>query len=245
MSKKNEVVVKNEVPYDIALAAELGFDSSKNFEGGATPRLPVAKIAHQAQIYKYGDENLEEIAGYILNYQYVNAWWEKSFDEVGGGSLPDCASSNGRVPTQGDKTQSKDCASCPKNQWGSDPKGGNGKACQNKVRLHIKRGDELLPLRLVVPSTSIKPWEEYLTLISNKKVPYQIVSTTLGLAKATSKNIEYSTMTFKMGEVVKEKAVMEELKAIIDQCSKQFGDEIMTDEMTEAAAPGDSEVDYD
>ena len=29
------------------------------------------------------------------------------------------------------------CADCPHNQWGTDPKGGKGKACKNMVRVYV------------------------------------------------------------------------------------------------------------
>lgn len=34
-----------------------------------------------------------------------------------------------------------DCTTCPKNQWGSDPTGGKGKACKNSVRLAVVPAD--------------------------------------------------------------------------------------------------------
>ena len=67
------------------------------------------------------------------------------------------------------KPQSDKCETCPMNQWGSDPKGGRGKACKNTRRLAIIPADvtaadvqtaEVATLNLPVMTVS-KMWTPY------------------------------------------------------------------------------------
>lgn len=77
------------------------------------------------------------------------------------------------------------CASCPNNEWGSDPKGGNGKACKNTIRL----GMVILPSDVAdlqnadflfarIPVTSTKNWNKYVQQIGNvvKRPPFGVVT---------------------------------------------------------------------
>lgn len=66
------------------------------------------------------------------------------------------------------------CAECPKFAWGSDPKGGKGKACKEKRRLAllpasaIKDG-EILKAEMAVmtlPVTSVRNWGSYVNQIA-------------------------------------------------------------------------------
>jgi hypothetical protein len=42
---------------------------------------------------------------------------------------------------ESEEPQHTDCASCPKNEWASDPEGGRGKACKNTRRIAIIPAD--------------------------------------------------------------------------------------------------------
>jgi hypothetical protein len=69
--------------------------------------------------------------------------------------------------------QAENCASCPKNAWGSDPAGGKGKACKNVRRLALIAADDLdkvdsAPVYLAkIPITSVKNWATYASEVSN------------------------------------------------------------------------------
>jgi hypothetical protein len=77
--------------------------------------------------------------------------------------------------------QHETCKGCPKNEWGSDPGGGKGKACKNVRRLGLMSAADLaepekLPAAEVVlaklPVTSVKNWSSYANQIANVlKVP--------------------------------------------------------------------------
>ena len=64
--------------------------------------------------------------------------------------------------------QADSCASCPQNEWGSDPQGGRGKACKNVRRLAVipanavEDGVADAEMAYVkVPVTSVKGWAGY------------------------------------------------------------------------------------
>lgn len=77
--------------------------------------------------------------------------------------------------------QNVDCATCPKNEWKSDPGGGKGKACKNVRRLalmsaaDIVDADKIPKAEIVMaklPVTSVRNWSTYANQIANVlKVP--------------------------------------------------------------------------
>lgn len=72
--------------------------------------------------------------------------------------------------------QEHDCANCPFNQFGSDPKTGAGKACKEKYRLFLALVDSNGQLTgegvmLNVPTTSMKNWDGYVSRLRRYKNP--------------------------------------------------------------------------
>jgi len=68
------------------------------------------------------------------------------------------------------KKQSKDCASCPKNEWGSDPQGGKGKACKNTRRLlvaPVNAEEGTQPWVLSVSPTGLKHFDKYVNTLAD------------------------------------------------------------------------------
>lgn len=66
--------------------------------------------------------------------------------------------------------QGEDCRRCPKNQWKSDPKGGNGKACKNQRRLLIVPRDadpNAQPYTIYVSPTALKNFDAYVRELSS------------------------------------------------------------------------------
>jgi hypothetical protein len=70
--------------------------------------------------------------------------------------------------------QSTTCVTCEKFQWGSDPKGGRGRACRERRRLALMPADGSAELCLLsVPSMSIKNWSNFVreTVATTGKPP--------------------------------------------------------------------------
>jgi hypothetical protein len=97
---------------------------------------------------------------------------------------PDCFSNTGDRPDPSVKSpQSKSCATCPHNQWGSrtGENGGKGKACQDSVRIAIAAPTMLNdPMLLRVPPASIRALGEFGQSCAKRQIPYNAVVTKLG-----------------------------------------------------------------
>jgi hypothetical protein len=68
------------------------------------------------------------------------------------------------------KKQSDACTGCPKNEWGSDPQGGKGKACKNKRRLLIVPSgatEKTQPWIVTVSPTGLKHFDKYVNTLAD------------------------------------------------------------------------------
>ena len=134
----------------------------------------------------------EELDGVIIDVRRTRAWYKIPYEQSGGGSPPDCFSID---MVKGIGTfQGQDCATCPMNQWGSNVRGsGKGKACGERIRLFLLRKDNLLPMMIGVPPTSLDPVEQYLVGILDKGIfQYWRVMTRLTLEEADGPSGKYS-----------------------------------------------------
>lgn len=78
------------------------------------------------------------------------------------------------------KKQSETCGECPKNEWGSDPQGGKGKACKNTRRLlivPIDATEKTQPWIISVSPTGLKYFDKYVNTLSDMNVhPMEIAT---------------------------------------------------------------------
>lgn len=106
------------------------------------------------------------------------------YSEGGDNKKPDCFSNTGDRPDPSVKSpQSKSCATCTHNQWGSrtGENGGKGKACQDSVRIAIAAPTMLNdPMLLRVPPASIRALGEFGQACAKRGLPYNAVVTKLG-----------------------------------------------------------------
>jgi len=68
------------------------------------------------------------------------------------------------------KAQGTLCKECPKNEWGSDPQGGKGKACKNTRRLLVvpaNATDKTQPWVLNVSPTGLKHFDKYINTLGD------------------------------------------------------------------------------
>lgn len=84
--------------------------------------------------------------------------------------------------------QHTDCATCPKNQWGSDPEGGKGKACKNTRRLALIAADtvnnpesiaDAEEIYVKLPVMSVKNWAQYVNNVAAqyRRPPFGVLTT--------------------------------------------------------------------
>ena len=119
-------------------------------------------------------ETATSITGIIAYHHSANARWEGNYTGDADSNAPVCISYDGVLGfNNGTCTE---CKECPFNQFGSD-ESGVGKACKNMKRVYILRSGELLPLVLVLPPTSIRPFREYLgRLVKRGKKPSGVIT---------------------------------------------------------------------
>lgn len=204
-------------PEEIAEAIEANLE-------GLTPRFDRVKIPSGGGLAfelpgEDGPEVAKEIIGVILDHYPVNAYWKEKFS--GANNPPDCSALDGKtgIGNPGGK-----CKTCPLNQFGSgiDPTTGEktkGKACKNLHRIYIIRENEVFPLLLALPPTSLGNFSQYMMRLLNKRLKSYGVVTKIRLEKdKNAKGIEYSKAVFsKVAELTPEetraiKAYAEQLR---------------------------------
>jgi hypothetical protein len=169
-----------------------------NTEGGINVRFEVVKMpSGGATMFEIvgedgAEENVSEIKGVIVDYKTVKAFWSSEF--TGEKNPPDCISNDGR---RGEGDPGGPCNSCVFNEFGSDSKGGKGKACKDIISLFILTEGSLLPIRIAIPPGSRKNFEDYINFLITRVRPYYGVVTSITLSKAVSGGgIKYSQATF-------------------------------------------------
>lgn len=131
----------------------------------------------------------------ILHSIFENAWYEKDFDP-NSPQAPNCYAYGDTQDELKPHEQAKDkqgddnglCAACWANGWGSDPKGGRGKACRNTRRLavisaptqaltieHVKKSEMAF---IKLPVTSVNAYSAHVMQIADvmRKPPFGVVT---------------------------------------------------------------------
>lgn len=113
------------------------------------------------------------------NPGFAKVFYLKGYDpESSEKQKPDCYTNDGVAPaTDATNAQSKKCATCAHNQFGS-ARQGKGKACADTKRLAIAAVDQLNePMLLRIPPASLKPLSEYVKFLDNRGADYDQVLT--------------------------------------------------------------------
>jgi len=134
------------------------------------------------------------LSGVIVQWRPQRAYWSVPFEESEGNHVPDCFSDDGKV---GIGDPGGECRTCPMNEWGSDLKGGNGKACKEMRLLFVLPEDSLIPIAVILPPTSIGNLKQYFIRLASKGIAYYSVVSSIGLEQTKNDaGIQYSTATF-------------------------------------------------
>lgn len=98
-------------------------------------------------------------------------YYQRTYEE-GSDDKPDCYSLNGIEPAaDAENRQSKVCATCPQNQWGSriTDSGKEAKQCSDVKRLAVSAGGQINdPMLLRVPPTSLRAWDQYVDMLKKR-----------------------------------------------------------------------------
>lgn len=134
----------------------------------------------------------------IIHSHDCNAYWSRPMEESGDDKAPDCVSSDGIEGVRRDSGEIIACNTCPCNKYGSDPRGGNGKACKNMRRLYLMRETDQFPMIMDLPPTALYAFADYRVNIGIKKRQKMLnVLTRITLAQKKNKSaIEYNVPVF-------------------------------------------------
>ncbi|MCD8196474.1 MAG: hypothetical protein LUE24_04815 [Lachnospiraceae bacterium] len=201
---ENFHIAKSYEGMDEDLMAELQ-DEMADFEddGGIacrTIKLPSGGgLAYIVQGDEDGDEDyLKEIQGVIVFSHQMNAYWPNAFGQSNNqeDKIPACSSMDGKTGYWPATGELRNCDTCPLNQYGTDVRGGKGKACKNMRRIYLMRDGDPNFYLLTVPPTSIKEVNRQMRkIMASKGIPYTGLVVSFKLAKATNGNgIDYSTI---------------------------------------------------
>lgn len=180
--------------------------------GGTTWEVPTLE----------GEESVKKLEGIIVHWKAARAYWAEDFEASAGGTPPDCASRDGihGSGTFGEGSEHNPsglCDTCPMSKFGS-AENEIGQACKQMRQLFLARENEMLPLVVTLPPTSIKPVRQYFLRLAGKKVPYYGVISGLELAKATNRSgIQYAQV---------KPSVVQVLDPTIAAKARDYGDAI-------------------
>ena len=145
-----------------------------------------------------GVQQRTEISGIIVAFKDVRAMWESEYS--GGGTPPDCASADGLT---GVGTPGGSCPECPLAQFGSDDRGGRGQKCSQMRLLFILQPDEILPIIVKLPPTSLDACRKYLMRLSKHRLMFCDGVTEIKLVTDKNKDgIAFSRAAFRLAGVV-------------------------------------------
>lgn len=155
---------------------------TKNVDGEEMPVNSINVVLLKA------NKNLSKI-------YYVDAYDEDESQ----GKKPDCFSNDGIAPDPSSESpQSKTCAACPHNAWGSkvSDAGKKLKSCQDARRVAVARVDQLNdPMLIRIPPATLKPLAEYGDMLKKRGVPMQAVVTKIKFdAEMATPKLEFKPM---------------------------------------------------
>ncbi|MCL5265147.1 MAG: hypothetical protein M1343_08155 [Chloroflexi bacterium] len=174
------------------LADEMNRDGERQAFELKPPRFG---ISSQLQLFvnKLTNDTYKTLEGVVIFSREVSGYW------IEGEKAPVCSSTDGinGIPRGSDHSQR--CAACKFNQWGSDQKGGRGKACKQMRRLIVQLEQSPIPVILSIPPTSINAFDEYCSgLVTSKpQRTYFAVITKMALDKVSNPDgQDYSKVRF-------------------------------------------------
>lgn len=127
----------------------------------------------------------------------AKTYYEGRYEE-GSADAPDCYSNDGKHPaSDAESPQSKSCAACPHNKWGSainESTGKKSKKCADVRRLAVSNPGQINePMLLRIPPTSMKNLGEYQKMLANRNMGIQAVVTKLNFDEDASSPLLHFT----------------------------------------------------
>lgn len=147
-----------------------------------------------------GPESVSVLEGIVLHFKDVRSYWKQK----GTNSPPDCSSADGMV---GVGAPGGLCSKCPLAQFGTaqDEKGNpaKGQACKQMRLFLFLRQDDMIPLLISLPPTSLQAAKKYFLRLVANGYPFYGITTQLRLEKAKNAGgTVYSTVSLSMGRAL-------------------------------------------
>lgn len=187
-------IVKQGVDIAKALNENLGGERI-SFRDLDTAKLPSGRGTKFIVPDKDGNESeADEIRGVIIHVEKQRVYYEKTFDETGGGVPPDCMSYD---MIRGIGTPGGECETCAMNQFDQEKQ---SKPCKEKRLFFVLRESDFMPLFLPISVGSIGKAQDYLTKLALRNTLKHTVETVFKLTTATNKrNIKYPQLVVERG----------------------------------------------
>lgn len=170
-------------------------------------------------------------------------FYKAGYDEdESAGQKPDCFSHDGVRPDGSVTTpQSKVCATCEHNAWGSGTNG-KGRACSDSKRVAIAAEGALdKPMLLRVPPASLKGLAEYGAMLSKRNTPYQAVVTRVSFdSEASSPKLVFKAVNYLDEDDLQAVAALqtdEVVEAILGKASAAAAPAVEEDDEDDIAPP--------
>lgn len=173
------------------------------------------------------------------NPNVSKVFYQSGYEE-GSDSPPDCSSADGIKPDSMIKSpQSKTCAACPHNVWGSG-KEGKGRACSDSRRIAVApEGDASKVMLLRVPAASLKNLSDFGSFADKKGVPYQALVARISFdTEASSPKLVFKAVDFATDEAMETIGGLQEDEVVKAICGISDATEAADEpEQEEAPAP--------
>jgi hypothetical protein len=171
-----------------------------------------------------GPQVVQTLEGIILHMRDTRSYWATKLGTGGGNNPPDCSSSDLLVGVGKPGGPCQHCAfaqfGSAKNQDGTD---GKGQACKQSKLLLFLRQDDVIPLAVIVPPSSLRNAGKYFLRLAGASLPYQAVVTQLRLKKTRNAGgIEYAEIDFALGRELNEEEIGKSM-AIAEAMRQAFG----------------------
>jgi hypothetical protein len=155
------------------------------------------------------------LEGVIVLKQKVRGLWNE------GDQKPICSSFDGVVGLERMVEAERTCIDCQHNQWGSG-KGGNGKNCKEMRRvLIVEKSDDLFPVTLTIPPTSLNIFDNFISALIHKKIPLLATNIKFSLDPAEGSGFKYAKIRLELGEFLTEAQIIKVAK-IKEQFKQKF-----------------------
>lgn len=147
-----------------------------------------------------GEISMKVLEGVVVHRANRRAYWPYSMEDRpdDDDGRPVCQSFDGEV---GLGDPGGNCAECPFNEFGSDIKGGPGKACKETRQLFLLTKDDLLPIAVTIPPASLANVKAYFLRLLRAQLSPSDVVTRLTIAKEkNSRGTAYGRVELTAGE---------------------------------------------